>query len=166
MPFITSFANLLETEIESDLPQSQMMLDSFDTMLSLHLLRAYTSAPLDPAPANTPGTADLQDKLVAKAQSFLKSHTDEDIGIADVAHHLSVSRFHLARVFKARTGQTMHQFLLDKRVDQACALLRDTNLSIADIAYACGFSSQSHMTTVFGKRKGTSPGRYRAHIRA
>lgn len=55
----------------------------------------------------------------------------------------------------------MHQFLLDKRVEQAAALLTNSSLSIAEIAYACGFSSQSHMTTVFGKRVGVPPAQYR-----
>jgi AraC family transcriptional regulator len=46
---------------------------------------------------------------------------------------------------KARTGRSPYNLVIEKRIERACAMLRDTDASIAEVACACGFSSQQHM---------------------
>jgi len=59
-------------------------------------------------------------------------------------------------------GTTPHQHLLALRVTAAERMLLNPEMDLAEIAYAAGFSSQSHMTTAFGKLRGQTPGAYRS----
>lgn len=92
---------------------------------------------------------------------FMESRIDEQIRLEDLAELVNLSRFQLSRSFKSATGHSPYQFLLQRRIARARAMLAGHVNSLADIAYACGFASQSHMTDVFRKATGVSPGRYR-----
>ncbi|MNW16127.1 Transcriptional activator NphR [compost metagenome] len=56
---------------------------------------------------------------------------------------------------------TPHRWLTAHRIERACALLAQADLSIAAVALACGFSDQSHLTRVFAQALGTTPGMWR-----
>jgi AraC family transcriptional regulator len=58
-------------------------------------------------------------------------------------------------------GMPPHRFLLGKRVGRAMELLVHTDQSLGEIAAACGFADQSHLTRVFSRTVGVSPGRWR-----
>ncbi|MFC4241241.1 helix-turn-helix domain-containing protein [Marinobacter oulmenensis] len=73
---------------------------------------------------------------------------------------LSVSRFH--EIFREVTGVTPHQFLLHTRLEQAIHLLASTRLSVSEISYRTGFSSQSALTNALRKHHDTTPTRLRA----
>lgn len=73
---------------------------------------------------------------------------------------LSVSRFH--EMFREVTGITPHQFLLQTRLDQAAQLLAGTTLTISEVSFRTGFSSQSALTNALRKYKGTTPSRLRS----
>ncbi|MEM6677720.1 MAG: AraC family transcriptional regulator [Pseudomonadota bacterium] len=62
------------------------------------------------------------------------------------------------KLFKETTGQTPFQHVLARRVTNARCLIETTTLSLAEVAYRSGFSSQSHMTDVFRARLGVTPG--------
>jgi AraC family transcriptional regulator len=68
---------------------------------------------------------------------------------------------HFARAFRQSIGASPHQWLLARRIDKAMSLLAGSDLTLAQIALACGFSDQSHLTRVFKVAVGTSPGRWR-----
>ena len=72
---------------------------------------------------------------------------------------LSPSRF--SHGFAGATGQSPHQYLIERRMTRACERLAQTDDAIAEIALDCGFASQSHMTDVFRQKLSVSPGRYR-----
>ncbi|MEM7644316.1 MAG: helix-turn-helix transcriptional regulator, partial [Pseudomonadota bacterium] len=69
------------------------------------------------------------------------------------------------RAFKETTGQAPHQYLIDRRIARVKELLIAGEDGLVEIAYATGFSSQSHMTSTFRRRVGVAPGRWRAAIR-
>ena len=66
-----------------------------------------------------------------------------------------------ARLFKEQTGYPPRKYLLRMRVEKACNLLHHSDLSIEQIAAACGFSDRYYFTRVFSKTMATSPGGYR-----
>jgi|GEM_PF-822990 len=84
------------------------------------------------------------------------------IGLADLAAAAGLSPFHFSRVFRRATGTTPHRFVMERRLQQACARLADPSVSIAETALACGFANQSHFTAAFSRSMGISPARYRA----
>jgi len=90
---------------------------------------------------------------------YILDNLHQKISVQDLAQVacLSVSRFH--DVFREVSGVTPHQFLLQTRLDQAVRLLTSTSLSVSEISYRTGFSSQSALTNALRKYKGTTPTR-------
>jgi AraC family transcriptional regulator len=87
------------------------------------------------------------------------------ITVEDLARALDMPRWTFADAFRAATGDTPHAYVTARRIDRACHLLRMGDMPLAEIAYATGFASQSHMTDTFRRVMGTTPGRWRAEVR-
>lgn len=88
---------------------------------------------------------------------YVEANLDKGISVVDLAEVAGMSVHTFARSFKSQTGQTPYQFIIDQRVRLARTLLTSTNESILNVAYRCGFSSQSHMTSVFRRLLGVTP---------
>jgi transcriptional regulator GlxA family with amidase domain len=68
---------------------------------------------------------------------------------------------HFAREFKHSAGVTPHRYLIQERIEQAQQMLAQTDLSLAEIAYAVGFSDQGHLARHFRALLGTTPREFR-----
>src|SRR5262245_6460467 len=80
------------------------------------------------------------------------------LSLNQLAHEVGLSPHHFARLFKATYGTTPHQYVQTLRIDAAVeALLRNHAVPIAQIALACGFASQSHLTELMRRRLGVTP---------
>lgn len=106
----------------------------------------------------------LDHKKLALVEEYIDAHLDKKFGIDELAELVGISQFHFARMFKVATGLPPHQFVMQHRVKRAQALLEDKSLSLAQISYVVGFSSQSHMSDVFRKMIGVTPGIYRKSL--
>jgi AraC family transcriptional regulator len=91
---------------------------------------------------------------------------EDDIDLAALADAAGTSRFHFLRCFRATTGKSPLQYVTQQRVELAKKLLRDTRLTILDIAGRVGFASQSHFGQVFLRQTGVSPKVWRSQIRS
>lgn len=103
--------------------------------------------------------------VVAQAQAYLHAHATESVSLAALAQAVGMSPFHLVRVFRRTIGVPPHVYLESVRVRRAQELMA-CGTPLAEVAYAVGYSSQSHFTTRFRRIIGVTPGRYRADIRA
>jgi AraC family transcriptional regulator len=81
--------------------------------------------------------------------------------LTEVAAACGLSVGHFSRAFRKSTGLAPHAWLLQARVERAMSLLRGPEKSLSEIALACGFADQSHLTRVFSGRIGKSPGIWR-----
>ena len=99
-------------------------------------------------------------RLIA-AVEFMRAHLEDPVDVSDVAGHIGLSRRQLERLFSRYIRITPAQYYLDLRVMRAHALLNETNMSVADIAVATGFTSSSQLSQRFRKRYGKSPSAYR-----
>ena len=72
-----------------------------------------------------------------------------------------MNKYYMAHSFAKYTGFSPIQYLNRRRLEAACQLLRDTDLSVSDIAGSTGFSSQSYFTQAFRKFYGITPVKYR-----
>jgi AraC family transcriptional regulator len=81
-----------------------------------------------------------------------------DTSLSELAALCGLSRSYFIRAFKQTTGMPPYRWLLMQRVKRAKDLLRGTHMPIADVAVACGFADQSHLTRVFSKAFRISPG--------
>lgn len=103
---------------------------------------------------------------MAEAQQWLRERTGGPVDLADLARHLGISRRSLNRRFREATGRTPSRFLQQARIEEASALLRKTNLSIAEVAAVVGYEDAAHFATVFRRLSGRAPSRYRVAVRA
>lgn len=107
----------------------------------------------------------LPQRTLARIREFIDSNLDQPVSVAELAAVANLSPIHFSRKFKRSTGESPHQFIIGVRVEAAKRLLA-TDLSIAEIAFRCGFSHQEHLTRLFGARLGTTPAAYRRTLRA
>lgn len=89
---------------------------------------------------------------------------DPGLSIAEVAASSGVHPVHLARVFRALFGCSPGELLRWRRIERACAMLRQHGRSLAEIALDAGFVDQSHMSHAFRQRFGMPPGAWRRRM--
>lgn len=99
----------------------------------------------------------------ARAKELLLERTRDGVSIADIARECNLSRGYFIRAFSKSTGRTPHQWLLEQRTEQARQLVERTAMTLSEIAAQCGFADQSHLSRVFLKLVGVSPGAWRRH---
>ena len=126
--------------------------------LGRYLVAVVTGAVADPRPPASPYAR----RVAREAEAYLRAHADRGVAVAEVAAAVGVSPAHLHRCFRAETGTTIVAFTHGLRLERAAVLLRETDLSVAEVAGAVGFASQSHLTRLFARRYGAPPGRWRA----
>ncbi|WGF89830.1 AraC family transcriptional regulator [Marinivivus vitaminiproducens] len=100
------------------------------------------------------------DGLTARARACLDADLDRDLDLAAVAEAAGCSRFHLIRMFARATGQTPFGYRVDRRIAAARAALARGERP-CEVAPACGFADQSHLTRAFKRRVGVTPAAYR-----
>ncbi|HET8711245.1 MAG TPA: helix-turn-helix domain-containing protein [Spongiibacteraceae bacterium] len=112
------------------------------------------------------GRADLHaDELVAQAQDMLRGRYTEPLNIAEIAHELGISTRSLNRHFKNATGLTPGLYLQQQRLSTARELLRTSNLSIAEVANAVGYTDSDYFCRRFRDTMNQTPSDYRASVR-
>lgn len=138
-------------------PADRLALDSAITLLLVHLLDAYGQRHRPP-PRPRGGLAPYR---LGQIRDYIEAHLDRPLPLAELAARVQLSEYHFARMFKRSQGLTPHQYVLQRRLARAEALLRDTALPLAEIALACGFSSSSHLASRFRQARGLAPSQLR-----
>jgi AraC-like DNA-binding protein len=96
---------------------------------------------------------------VRRARAYLEERWAEPVTLGELAAHARLSRFELARTFRAQVGLPPHAFQLDLRIARARTLLAAGEPPAA-VAAVCGFCDQAHLTRVFKRAVGVTPARY------
>jgi len=89
-----------------------------------------------------------------------------DLSLQALANESGYSRVHFVRMFRAATGYSPHNYLLNLKLQRVRELLKNPSISLIDIALDCGFSSHSHMSRLFHKSVGVTPSAYRRSLRS
>ncbi|MEM8737969.1 MAG: AraC family transcriptional regulator [Planctomycetota bacterium] len=137
-----------------------LYIGSLARSLAVSLLRAYGTQ--DPRADSRPGQ--LNRRELDAVRDYVEAHLAEDVTLEELAGVTHLSVYHFTRKFKRTTGLTPHCYLMRRRVERAKALLKDrlfADRGIAPIAYACGFSDQSHLTRYFKRIVGVTPAQFR-----
>ncbi|MEM8759156.1 MAG: helix-turn-helix domain-containing protein [Pseudomonadota bacterium] len=108
----------------------------------------------------------LRDPRLCRVVEFIEGSLEKQMRVAELAEIAALSQFHLMRQFRAETGRTLGQYLFERRVARARALLETSDLPLAEIAAACGFSSQGHFSARFRHATGLAPADYRRRVAA
>ena len=99
--------------------------------------------------------------VIYQTTAYIKENLAEKLTLEDAAEHVSLSKSYFCRILKDELGCTFTEYVNHLRVERAKLYLRDSTMSIADIAYAVGFDDQSYFTRIFKKLTNVSPGQYR-----
>ena len=159
-PFVASMALAVSSELRLRDGASALFFDSAAQALCLNLLRQHSDF-ARATPKRGPG---LTSSALARATGYIEAHLADDVSLNSISEAAGLSPHHFLRAFKARTGKTPHQYVTEQRVD-LCKVMIETNAApLAQIAQNCGFAGQSHMTTVFRRIVGVTPGQYRAAL--
>lgn len=102
---------------------------------------------------------------VLQALRYMEDHLDQPISLAQISQHLNLSKEYTATLFKAETGKTVMQTILEKKMQQAKDLLKYQNGSIQEVASSLGFENYSYFCRTFKKHFEISPAKYRTRFR-
>ena len=96
-----------------------------------------------------------------RVTEFIDDHLDGALPLAALSAEARLSQYHFARLFKQSTGLPPHKFVVRRRIERACELLIEGQLSIDAIARAVGFRTRSHFSMMFHRLTGSPPTVYR-----
>jgi AraC-like DNA-binding protein len=153
VPGLRPLADQLVDELRHGGPYN---LEATDCMA--HLLLIQVSRHLRRA---QDGTKALGTSSMKRLNDYVLAHLGERIPVADLARQVGMSIDRFAWTCKMQTGQSPHQFVLALRLQRARHLLRHSSVAIAEVASACGFSNQQHLTNAMHRHAGVTPARYR-----
>lgn len=156
-PAITDIARQVLAELEQPGLGTRLFADMAARALALAIVRRHSTASGTDALQRVEMTA----RQLRLATDYIEFHIDEDLTLESISSVSEMSPFRFARAFRKATGHSPRQYVIARRIERAKLLLRSTGKDIAEIANHVGFSNQSHFTTAFGRRCGTTPRRYR-----
>lgn len=107
----------------------------------------------------------LSPPWLLRVRDRLHDELAESPDLEELARDTPVSGLALRRAFRRHFGLTVTDYLLQRRLEEACRLLAKSALPLADVAAETGFCDQSHLTRVMRRRIGTTPGEYRRRHR-
>ena len=151
-------AEALHRELLAPSAGGALMAEAMTQALCVEIVRGYSSGRVS---SREPAKATLSPAQLDRALDAIEAAVPGDAGLEEIAKAVGYSTFHFSRAFKAATGTTPHQVLIERRLARARERLERGTDPIVDVALECGFSSQAHMTSTFTRQLGVSPGRYR-----
>jgi AraC family transcriptional regulator len=160
-PLVSQIALTIASGIDQGF-LDQMLADVLSTALAVRMLRQCLDASaIICVPSNG-----LSPQRWARVRDYIESHLDDRLTLTDLAAVASLSPYHFSRSFKQAVGVGPRRYVMRRRLERAKTLMRRTNQSLAWIAQEAGFADQSHLTAIFRREMGVTPGRFRTALAA
>ncbi len=102
---------------------------------------------------------------IAKLLEYISAHITEELSLDALAFEIGMSKFHLCKIFKAKTGTTINKYIVTRRIAEAKQLLL-RGIPVTETCYLAGFNDLSHFIRTFHNTVGVSPGKYLAEASA
>lgn len=144
---------------EGDTPEDILRLQSIVYKLLSYIIQLAYSSPSETDPA-----LHTYRKPLMETASYIKHHLSEKLTLNQLAAVASLSPIYFHRLFTERFGKTPNQYVLEHRIAAAKLALLSDNVSVADVAADCGFSTQSYFNNKFKEITGMTPLQYRRHM--
>ncbi|MGV2073558.1 MULTISPECIES: helix-turn-helix transcriptional regulator [Rhizobium/Agrobacterium group] len=154
-PIVTNAMRGIGSEIREKGPLSNLLVESYVATIFTQLMRRQSSLP-------TRRQGGLSSATLNRVAQKIDDELDDGLSLQQLADLAGLSIPHLCRAFKQTFGLPPYRYIIQRRIERAKQYLRETALSITEIALSCGFSSASHFANVFRKEVGTTPLDYRA----
>lgn len=104
-------------------------------------------------------------EYIRAAEKYLEQHFREKVPLQELADMLHVDRFYLIKEFGRYVGISPHEYQIELRISYAKELLKYSDLTVNEIAYACGMNQASHFISLFREREHSTPARFRKEWR-
>lgn len=160
-PLITYLMEQIANEARSDGPGGPLYVESLSVQLAVHLLRKYAGfvAP----------TSELHYRLTQRQlnilEEYIAANLQDPISLEDLATLFQMGSWTFSRRVKLALGKSACALVQERRIERAKTLLsKSRGMPIKEIAAACGFSDQAHLTRVFRAKFNITPARYRLQL--
>lgn len=153
------FQEMLE-EYERNSPFSQFILKGMLARLFLTIYEEKLPDSNEDAILPT-----FYDERIHNAIMYIEEHLSEELSLAELADHVSLSAPYFSKLFKDVLGTSLSEYITNARLQQAQILLGQTDLSIEKIAEKVGFANGNYFCNVFKKRYGVAPSEFRRSAR-
>ncbi|WP_071819364.1 helix-turn-helix transcriptional regulator [Gloeothece citriformis] len=140
---------------------SKLYIESLTNALAINLLRDYCVTKIS-LNLYSGGLSDGQLLLIT---DYINDNLAGEIKLSNLSELIGISQFHFSRLFKQTVGISPHQYLMRQRIERAKLLLKNSPLSVVEVALSCGFSSHSHFGKYFRQITGLTPKEYRVNRR-
>ena len=157
---INQVGHSIVSEMTNESAAGRMFVETASLMLAAHLLRTYCDSG---SCKSFESTAHRLDRArLRRVLDHISVHLADEITVAKLARVAGLSTFHFARMFTLAVGISPNRYVSRLRLEQAMADVAAGKLSLAQIAFKSGFSSQASFTRAFRRATGTTPGEYRS----
>jgi len=109
---------------------------------------------------------EISDREVAKAIGYIRQHIRSRLSVEEVVRAAGLSRRRLYQRFKDTTGKNIYTYIQDRRLEEFCRMLTESELTVSEIAYAMGESSATNVARQFKARYGETPVNFRSKHRS
>lgn len=99
--------------------------------------------------------------IIERIKETVEENLCSDKTLAQIADSIGISVYYMSHIFKKQTGMTVVEYRTKKRIEKAEKLLMTTSLSVTEIAFLCGFSSQGYFSERFTQNCGITPTKFR-----
>ena len=108
---------------------------------------------------------DDDSRRILKVKNFISKNFRDELRLNQLADVAGMSPSAFSRFFKLHTGRNLTDYIIDTRLGSATRMLVDTNQSVSEICFKCGFNNLSNFNRIFKKKKGCSPTEFRENFR-
>jgi len=147
----------LKAQIEPGGPADPLFMESLATALAARLLERHSTASL-----NREERLSISGRKLRSVLGYIEDHLARDLSLTELASvaNMGVSQF--KKVFRESTGLPVHRYVIERRVERAKCLLRESRLPVAQVAMEAGFAHQSHLARHLRRMTGATPRELRA----
>ncbi|MGB8609997.1 helix-turn-helix domain-containing protein [Bradyrhizobium sp.] len=147
------------SEMMTPTAAGRMFTETASLLLAARLLHAHWDAGSVRLPIER--RHGLDERRMRRVLDYVEEHLADDVAVADLANVACLSIFYFTRAFSAAVGMPPHRYVSQRRLERAKTMIAAGATSIAEMAFMCGFSSQSSFTRAFRRATGLTPAMYR-----
>jgi AraC family transcriptional regulator len=156
-PVLHHLGTVLRFEASHSGSGSRLMADSLVRARCVQLLRSHS----DLSAAAWPSRPTLSFPRLNRVVNHMRANLDRPMSLSELAGVCGLSATHFSRAFRQALGNPPHAYLINLRLARAIDLLEHTRLPVTEIALSCGFEQSQYFATLFRRKFGLTPSRWR-----
>ena len=149
-PLVDHLVRALMAELEAPAPAGRIYADGLAVALTTRLLQSFSTV-------GATGRQTLSKPQVRRLVEFVEANLECDLTLEQLAGVAGISVPHLTTLFRRTMGQSVHAYVMERRVQRARALLLSHRMTIAEVALETGFAHQSHLARWMRRLLGVTP---------